>query len=229
MVLASVPALATSAAAFTDPSAPFNECPAAGVSHSCGVLLVFEPDGTVHILTDPASGNPYESADDTTIGVLNQTGGPIPNVTLQGTPPAPGAPIFGFDGDGICSGVSSTLPNPADCSQYGVSPSATGATYAGPGIVYSGISSDATSGVVEFHKSCTGNTAASCSNSAGLNSGQTAFFSLESNLVGAYITIPKAGPVISSTTPSPSGPIGTVISDSAVPANGRVPSGTLTF
>src|SRR5258708_24679518 len=63
MVLASVPALATSAAAFTDPSAPFNECPAAGVSHSCGVLLVFEPDGTVHTLTDPASRNPYESAD----------------------------------------------------------------------------------------------------------------------------------------------------------------------
>ncbi len=103
------------------------------------------------------------------------------------------------------------------------------AKYAGPGISYAGINSARTSGIVDFAESCTGNTASTCSPSSGLNNGESAFFSLENNLTGASIVIPKASPVISSTTPSPSVAVGGTISDSAVLANGRVPGGTLTF
>jgi hypothetical protein len=62
-----------------------------------------------------------------------------------------------------------------------------------------------------------------------LNNGATAFFSLEENLTGASIVIPKASPTIPGTTPSAGTVVGGAIFDSAVLANGRVPGGTLTF
>jgi hypothetical protein len=216
LAVVSVPALAGVAAA-ADPAPPFNQCPAVGLATSCGVLLVFEPDGSVHILSNTtASGNPYDGNDDTEIGVLNDSGTTIPSVTLS----APGD-IFGFDGDGICSGNFTGTPAGCPFDTTG---------YAGPGITYSNINAGTTSGTVTFADSCTGNTTASCTpTSGGLVAGDSAFFSLETDLSGATITIPKANPVIQSTTPSPSVPIGGTISDSAVLANGRVPAGTLTF
>ncbi|HTJ68365.1 MAG TPA: choice-of-anchor P family protein [Actinospica sp.] len=201
--------------AATNPSPPFNECPAVGQAHGCAVLLVFQSDGTVSVLSDPSSGNPYDGSDDTEVGVLNEAGVAIPNVTLTS-----GADIFGFDGDGICSGGFAGTPAGCPFDTTG---------YAGPGISYSGINAAKTSGVVNFAESCTGNTASTCSASSGLNSGASAFFSLENNLTGASIVIPKASPVISSTTASPSTAVGGTISDSAVLANGRVPTGSLTF
>jgi len=220
--LAWVPLTAVAAAA--DPVAPFNQCPVAGASHSCGVLLVVETDGTVHVLSDSSSGNPFDGADDTTIGLLNLSDSPVPNIILHSTS---SPPIFGFDGDGFCSGGSP--PIPAGCP-FDSNTTHVGSTYAGPGVTYSNISADTTTGTVNFAESCTGNTGSSCAASAGgVNPNQSVFFSLESNLVGAVITIPKANPTIPSTTPSPSVPIGGSISDSAVLAGGRVPGGTLTF
>lgn len=215
MAAALLTATAGAAGAATNPSPPFNECPAVGNAHSCAVLLVFQSDGTVSVLSDTSSGNPYDGNDDTEVGVLNEAGVAIPNVTLTSS-----ADIFGFDGDGICSGGFSGTPAgcPFDSTKY-----------AGPGISYTGINSAKTSGIVNFAESCTGNTASTCSASSGLNNGASAFFSLENNLTGASIVIPKASPVISSTTPSPGVAVGGTISDSAVLANGRVPSGTLTF
>jgi len=218
MALALVPLTATMAAA--DPVAPFNQCPAVGVAHSCAVLLVVETDGSVHVLSDPSSGNPYEQADDTTVGILNLSDSPVPNIILSSTS---SPPIFGFDGDGICAGGFAGTAPPAGCPF-----DSTG--YAGPGVTYSNISASQTTGTVNFARSCTGNTAASCSASAGgVNPGQSAFFSLESDLSGATITVPKAQPTIPSTTASPSVQIGGAISDSAVLAGGRVPHGTITF
>ena len=214
LAVAGLAATAAPAAA-ANPSPPFTECPAVGQAHGCAVLLVFQSDGTVSVLSDPGSGNPYDGADDTEVGVLNDAGVAIPNVTLTS-----GSDIFGFDGDGICSGAFSGTPAGCPFDTTG---------YAGPGISYSGINAAKTTGVVNFAESCTENTAASCSASSGLNAGATAFFSLEENLTGASIVIPKASPVISSTTPSPSTAVGGSISDSAVLANGRVPGGTLTF
>ena len=215
MVAALMSVGAMPAAAAVNPPPPFHECPAVGNATGCAVLLVFQSDGTVSVLSDPNSGNPYDGADDTEVGVLNEAGVAIPNVTLTS-----GADIFGFDGDGICSGAFSGTPAgcPFDTTGYG-----------GPGISYSGINAAKTSGVVNFAESCTGNTASTCSPSAGLNNGASAFFSLEENVTGASIIIPKANPVISSTTPSPGITVGGAISDSAVLANGRVPTGTLTF
>jgi len=215
----------TAGGAAADPVAPFNQCPAAGQSHSCGVLLVIQTDGTVHVLSDPGSGNPYEGSDDTTIGILNLSDSPVPNIILHSTG---SPPIFGFDGDGFCSG-GSTTPDPPDCP-YDSNTTHVGHDYAGPGVTYSAISSDQTTGTVNFARSCTGNTLASCPTSAGgVNPNQSAYFSLESDLVGATITIPKANPTIPSTTASPSVQIGGSISDSAVLAGGRVPGGSLTF
>ncbi|WP_034260781.1 choice-of-anchor P family protein [Actinospica robiniae] len=210
--------LATSAApasAANNPSPPFHECPAVGNAHGCAVLLVFQADGSVSVLSDPSSGNPYDGSDDTEVGVLNDAGVAIPDVTLTSN-----TDIFGFDGDGICSGEFSGTPAgcPFDTTEY-----------AGPGVSYSGINANKTAGVVTFADSCTGNTAASCTASAGLDAGASAFFSLEENLTGASIVIPKASPAISSTTPSPGTAVGGSISDSALLANGRVPDGTLTF
>ncbi len=215
MVAAVVSVGAVPAAAAVNPPPPFHECPAVGNATGCAVLLVFQSDGTVSVLSDPNSGNPYDGADDTEVGVLNEAGVAIPNVTLNS-----GADIFGFDGDGICSGGFSGTPAgcPFDTTKYG-----------GPGISYSGINAAKTAGVVNFAASCTGNTASTCSPSAGLNDGASAFFSLEANVTGASIIIPKASPVISSTTPSPATTVGGAISDSAALANGRVPTGTLTF
>jgi len=214
LAAACLTATVSTAAAYTNPSPPFNECPAVGNATSCAVLLVFQSDGTVSILSDPNSGNPYDGSDDTEIGVLNNSGVTIPNVTLTGN-----TDIFGFDGDGICSGEFPGTPAGCPFDTTG---------YAGPGVTYSGINAAATAGVVNFAKSCTGNTNSSCTSTPGLVTGDTAFFALEENLTGASIVIPKASPVIS-TTPSPSTTVGGAISDSAVLANGRVPSGTLTF
>ncbi len=226
MALAWVPLTAVGAAA--DPVAPFNECPAVGFAHSCAVLLVVETDGTVHVLSDSSSGNPYENADDTTVGILNLSDSPVPNIILHSTSTPP---IFQFDGDGICSGPYNGVPNPAGCP-FDANTAHPGHDYAGPGITYTNISPapNQTTGTVNFAQSCAGNTAASCAPSAGgVNPGQSAFFALESDLSGATITIPKANPTIPSTTPSPSVQIGGGISDTATLAGGRVPGGTLTF
>lgn len=218
IAMATAPLLASSAAAANppDPSPPFSQCPVVGAAHGCGVLIVLEPDGSVHLLGDAGSGNPYDGNDDTTIGVLNESGADISNITLSSST----LDIMGFDGDGICSGGFSGTPAGCPFDSTG---------YAGPGVTYTNINSAATSGVVNFARSCSGNTAASCvSTPAGLQSGTSAFFSLEESVDAASFVIPKANPTIS-TTPSPSVTVGGSISDSAVLAAGRVPSGAITF
>src|SRR5712691_997025 len=84
-------------AAPSTPAPPFTQCPAIGADTSCGILIVFNADGTTSILSDPSQG-PFDSIEDTLVGVQNNSGVTIPNTTISGTS------IFGFDGDGICSG-----------------------------------------------------------------------------------------------------------------------------
>ena len=50
------------------------------------------------ILGNPANG-PYDGADDTLVGILNESSKPLYRIQLS----APSIPIFGFDGDGICT------------------------------------------------------------------------------------------------------------------------------
>ncbi|MFC1431561.1 IPT/TIG domain-containing protein [Streptacidiphilus sp. N1-3] len=132
-------------------SPPFTQCPAVGYDTSCGIL-VNVTSSRAEILADPAQ-QPYDGSDDTLIGVVNSTDRPIGSLSLSSS-----QDIFGFDGDGICSGFS---PGPVGCP-FGP----TG--YEGPGTSFSGINADATGGTVTF--------------TGGLAPGASAYFSLEEAL-----------------------------------------------
>ena len=172
----------------TSTNAPFNECPAIGADTSCGLLIVVSNNGD-QILGNPANG-PYDGADDTLVGILNESSKPLYRIQLS----APSIPIFGFDGDGICvyakggavAGTGTTptpttvtiVPTPAGytgdsyCSakqKAGQTANGTadtlGADYQGPTNTYSTINTGATRGNVNF--------------SNGLAPGGATYFSLE--------------------------------------------------
>ena len=69
---------------------------ASGRATGCGVVITVNPDGTASV-TSPVNGNPYDGADDTLVGIQNNSGGSFNSITLTGS-----SPIFGFDGDGVC-------------------------------------------------------------------------------------------------------------------------------
>jgi hypothetical protein len=140
-----------SASAAAAPAPPFTQCPAVGADSSCGLLLDITSSG-VAVLEDPSQG-PYDGADDTLVGVINQSSSPISSLALTSM-----SPMFAFDGDGICSGLYGFL---AGCP-FGP----TG--YEGPGTGFTQISSDYTTGGVTF--------------SGGVAPGATAYFSLEAPL-----------------------------------------------
>ena len=134
------------------PAAPFNQCPAVGLDTSCGVLIVVNPGGSLTILTDPTQP-PYDGVEDTLIGVLNSSGGPITSISLTGTSGA-----FGFDGDGLCNAT----PHPAGCPFATTGP---GPDYAGPGTGFANIANGGNDGDVTF--------------SPALADGASTYFSLE--------------------------------------------------
>jgi hypothetical protein len=127
---------------------PFNQCPAVGLDSGCAILLVVSPGGSLRVKNDP-SQPPYDGVEDTLIGVQNDSDQTILSLPLHST-----TDIFGFDGDGLCN----VTPRPAGCP-FGV----TG--YEGPGVSFSGISADKTSGVVNF--------------AGGIPPGGSVYFSLE--------------------------------------------------
>lgn len=143
-------------AALATPAAPFTECPAIGNDTSCGILLDVTDSG-VTVLEDPSQG-PYDGADDTLIGVLNQSSKTLGHIELGSD-----NYIFAFDGDGICSGFY--VGTPAGCP-FGP----TG--YEGPGTEFVP-SSSYTNGVVNF--------------TSGIASGGTAYFSLEEPLTSSTV------------------------------------------
>ena len=114
-------------------SPPYNECPAVGNdTNGCELLFVINPDGSVTV-KPPSGKGPFDGADDTLIGVLNQSGQPTPSLTLSGTgTPAP----FDFDGDGLCPFISCGYPDPTG--------------YEGPDNTFTGISADIETGTVAF-------------------------------------------------------------------------------
>jgi hypothetical protein len=136
-------------------SPPFTQCPPIGADKSCEILIVVT-DQSVNVYNDPSQG-PYDTNDDTLIGVENDASG-----TLYSLPLSSPYSIFAFDGDGIC-GLSSVtgkpyVPAPPACP-YGPT------RYEGPNTSFSNMSSDDTSGIVNFP--------------AGLAPGQSTYFSLE--------------------------------------------------
>lgn len=94
---------------------------------------------------------PYDGSDDTLVGVVNSSA--IPSASLKLTS---SNPIFGFDGDGLCTYIPCSWPHPTG--------------YEGPGVSFSPTSS--TTGTVNFNPPIAAN-------------GGFAYFSLEAALTGA--------------------------------------------
>jgi RHS repeat-associated protein len=97
------------------PATPFIQCPAVGLSPSCGVLLVVNSDRTVSVFNDSNVG-PFDSTngDDTLIGIENDSSQPVTAITALGP-----AGLFAFDGDGLCGAAISPKPNGCPFGSYG--------------------------------------------------------------------------------------------------------------
>jgi len=167
----------------------FPQCPQVGVDTGCQFLIDVTPSGT-SVLQDGSQG-PYEQSEDALIGVKNDSSSALSSIPIS----TPGSGTFSFDGDGICdvfTEVSADDPLPSGCvdittgtqcdptsgdscayppapGQPGVDPDAyTGSTqngYEGPTTFFTNVSTDLTSGTVNF--------------SPALQPGQSTYFSLE--------------------------------------------------
>jgi hypothetical protein len=142
--------LASTALASAAPTPPFTECPAVGQDTSCETLIVIQSDGSLKAYNDPSQG-PFDGIEDTLVGVLNESSSTVSSVKISGPD------VFGFDGDGICSGYT---PGPPDCP-YGT----TG--YEGPKTEFEVITED--EGSVLFTEGA-------------LAPGESTYFSLEENV-----------------------------------------------
>ncbi len=132
-------------------------CPAFGAATDCNILLTVNPDGS---LTASAGASPgtYDGSDDVLVGIVNNSSSVVNSVTLS----SPGIDIFGFDSDGI--------------NTYGAPGNSTDNTgYGGPLSYFSNISSNSSSGVVNFLGGLAAN-------------GGTTYFSLEEAITFSQIT-----------------------------------------
>jgi hypothetical protein len=142
--------------AFQPAGTPF---PKIGADTKPSVIFTIGPGGA--LTTTKTGQGPYDGIEDTYVGVVNRAGsGVIVNSLTVG-----GASIFGFDGDGIQTFhvPSSYTPPPSAGPNYQV----TG--YEGPGTFFSKISTDLSTGNVNFDDG----------SGVGLQPNQETFFSLE--------------------------------------------------
>ena len=83
--------------------------PAVGDNTSCRILIVITANG-IAAFADPAQATTYDGDDDTLVGVVDQRPGPaVQFIDLA----SPTKPIFGFDGDGLCTQTPSPAPVPS--------------------------------------------------------------------------------------------------------------------
>jgi uncharacterized repeat protein (TIGR01451 family) len=145
-------------------------------NEGCTVLITLNADGSI-TTTTPNPAFSYENGDDDNmIGVVNNTGQAVSSIQLSSAT----APIFGFDGDGVCGGppgwiFSPVGPQPncvtvADPHRYGQGPITF--TVTTPYI-----------GIVNFGK-------------GGLAPGTSTFFSLEGGNIAASLQVKIPDPVL---------------------------------
>jgi hypothetical protein len=131
---------------------PFHQAPPIGADTSAAILIVVT-DAGITVKTDPTQG-PYDEIEDTLVAVQNNSSKTV--FSLQLSSPNP---IFGFDGDGICT----VSPRPTGCPF----PGATG--YEGPGVTFTSINPTKTAGTINF--------------AGGLAPGKSRYFGLEENII----------------------------------------------
>ena len=146
--LASAAVVIASSAALADTSLTIP----VGLNTSGPEYIITAGPGGTFTTTGPA-GTPYDGADDTYFGVVNNTGSVLTSIFLS----SPGVDIFGFDGDGIVAYQPLLAP-------VGNNPDLTG--YGGPNAFFTGISLGFDSGTVNFAN-------------GGISVGGTDVFSLE--------------------------------------------------
>jgi lysophospholipase L1-like esterase len=101
-------------AATTSIQPPFSQCPHVGGASTCGILIVVNADRTASVYGDGNVG-PYDGADDTLVGVVNDSSQAVSAITVTGP-----TGLGSLDGDGLCT--------------YGVTGCPYGSTgYEGPG------------------------------------------------------------------------------------------------
>ena len=120
---------ASASTSYFNTSPPFNECPAVRSDSSCGILIDVTSSGA-SVLSNPSMG-PFDGADDTLIGIVNNSDQVVYDLALHSS-----SNIFGFDGDGVCHYNSTYCYGPTG--------------YEGPGVTFSGIGNGDTSGTVNF-------------------------------------------------------------------------------
>ncbi len=168
LIVASAAVIACLGSAVPASAVPFPECPPVGLNTGCRLEININSAGIVSIKTDAAQSATFDGNEDTLIGVVNNSSQVIPSLHLV----AVSLPIFGFDGDGICT--QSTRP--AGCP-FG----STG--YEGQGVSFADIKSTfpQTFGDVLF--------------AGGLGAlGGTAYFGLEGPLDGASFQVTSTVP-----------------------------------
>jgi hypothetical protein len=104
-------------------------CPPVGADTDCGTIITIDDSGTT--ITSTGQG-PYDSIEDTLIGVVNNSSLPVNALGLKSA-----ATIFAFDGDGIDTfGIPG---NTRDSTGYG-----------GPNAFFTSINGAQTEGIVNF-------------------------------------------------------------------------------
>ncbi len=111
-------------------------CPAVGHDSECGVIIIVTDLGESLYFTGQG---PYDGADDTLVGVINNSSKPVSSINLAST-----QDILNFDNDGLdtytITGTKTKVGgNSMDTSTYG-----------GPNAYYTNINSAGTAGTVDF-------------------------------------------------------------------------------
>jgi hypothetical protein len=238
----------TTVSPYSPPAAMFTQCPPVDKNTGCEFLITVTAGGVA--VADDGSQGPYDGADDTLIGIQNDSSQAISSIPLAST-----SQIFGFDGDGLCDppeaprapgcvvlaensaheapakqpGAACEVDaavtendgepcgheaagEPAGLTSFGEGAAPVGfaangdavAGYEGPGVWYSDITGDATSGVVNF--------------SPALAPGEHGYFALEEALTEGSLDVgsPTAPSPPTSGTPSPGS--GVLASQSSIKA-----------
>jgi len=199
---------------FTANVAQFTQCPPVYLDSGCQYLITVN-SGTETVTQDTTQG-PYEGADDSLIGVQNNSSSPVSELPLS----VPSSDLFGFEGDGLCDpgaapvpagcvpqagatagtncqaplgqGLNCSFPAPSGEPAGYTEPGAQGSGftqngYEGPTSWFSNISADLSSGVVHF--------------SPAIPPGGSTYFSLEEPPVGTNIGVGGTAPLPGAMSP----------------------------